>query len=434
MSDYKQFKIERLDPISPTFCAAKWLMSDFYLHTGSTSSCHLPTPDKIDLDLVKQDISYLNNTIEKVNQRQQMLEGKQPSKCSNCWQVESPSNGQAISDRIIYSHSFKNYDFNDISKNIKIDPVYVNISFDTLCNFTCSYCDASQSTSWSTDLLTNGVYKQIRFDPRNTYQRLGINNQIDNYDEVFKKFVEYIISILPKLKKINCLGGEPLISPNFWNFIDTIAEHDTSNTGIKICTNLSSQKNLIKFLSYKEKYKSMEISASIENIGLHAEFLRKGLVWDEFNDNVNFILEQSDLSMLSFESTVPGIALDGLIDFLDWYKELKLKYKQRINLSIFRLRHPNFQAIQVLPKELKLMYKQNLSEWLDKNKHLISKSLQEQIKNVIIILDLNEDKFDNVDIDILQKNAKIYYKEYAKRHKFNIKEIFSSQLVNWLNN
>ena len=150
MTDYKQFKIERLDPISPTFCAAKWLTSDFYLYTGSTSSCHLPTPDKIDFDLVEQDINYFNNTKEKLEQRQLMLRGHQPAKCSNCWQVEN-SSADAISERVLYSQKFIQDDFSLLDLTVKQKPKHITVAFDTLCNFTCSYCDASQSTSWATD-------------------------------------------------------------------------------------------------------------------------------------------------------------------------------------------------------------------------------------------------------------------------------------------
>ena len=103
MIDYKKFKIERLDPVSPTFCAAKWLSADFWLESGTTSSCHLPPPHKIDLNSVANNIHTINNTKEKINQRSQMLEGKKPEGCSNCWQVEE-KNSEAITERIVTSY------------------------------------------------------------------------------------------------------------------------------------------------------------------------------------------------------------------------------------------------------------------------------------------------------------------------------------------
>jgi len=431
MSNYKQFKIERLDPISPTLCAAKWLMSDFYLHTGSTSSCHLPTPDKIDLDLVEQNINYFNNTKEKIEQRRLMLEGKQPDKCSNCWQVEN-NNVNAVSERILYSHMFKNYDFTKFNLNIDQIPYQINVSFDILCNFTCSYCDASESTSWRTDLIQNGPYKNIHNDDRKTYQRLGKNESVDNYDYVSDKFFEYVVYCLPKLKKINCLGGEPLISPNFWKFVDKLVLHDTSELTLHVVTNLSNEKNLKKVLKYKNKFKNIEIVASIDNVGTSAEFLRKGLNWAEFEKNIIDILGKNNIDT-DLIATLPGIALDKITHFLDWYIQLNQQYPH-ITLKLFRLRHPNFQAIQALPKELKIKYKLDIEQWIEKNADNIHSILVEQIKNVITVLNPMIDTYENIDINLLQQDAKVFYKEYAKRHNFNLNLIFSQQLCDWINN
>ena len=431
MVNYKKFKIERLDAISPTFCGAKWLMSDFYLYTGTTSSCHLPTPDTIDLNLLNVDINYINNTKEKIEQKRQMLEGKQPSKCSNCWQVENTADS-AISERIILSYKFSDRDFTKLNLNIDQKPAVITVAFDTLCNFICSYCDASVSSSWATDLLTNGPYKNILYDSKRTYQRLGKSELVDDYKFIFDKFFEYIVDSLPTTKIIHCVGGEPLISPNFWKFLDQLSKHDTSNVTLNVVTNLSHKKNLQKLLMYEDKFQDIQIYASIDNIGASAEFLRKGLVWDEFEDNIKFVLEQNRFP-IRLIATIPGIAVDKMIDFLNWFKNLSDNYTNKITLNIYRLRHPNFQAIQVLPEELKLKYKEELSQWIDKNSDFIPNDLLEQIKNIIIILSTNNDHYENIDITLLQNDAKTYYKEYAQRHNFKLNEIFSKELYYWLN-
>ena len=430
MSDYKQFKIKRLDPISPTFCAAKWLTSDFYLFNGTTSSCHLPTPDKIDLNLVEQNINYFNNTKEKIEQRRQMLNGHQPNKCSNCWQVENNS-VDAISERVLYSQKFSNEDFNKLDLNTDQKPKHISVAFDTLCNFTCSYCDASQSTSWRTDLLVNGPYKGIYNDDRKTYQRIGKTELISDYDKILDKFTEYVIDSLPHLTGISCLGGEPLISPNFWNFLERISKKDVSNISLGLHTNLSYKDNIKKLLQYKTKFKNVEIVASIDNIGDSAEFLRKGLNWKEFEENIIFLLEKKEVK-LQLASTLSGISLDKIINFLDWYGNLAQKYPH-ISLMMFRLRHPNFQSMQVLPVALKIKYKTELTNWIEKNSNLISSDLIEQIKNVIITLDTNIDIYENIDINLLQQDAKVFYKEFAKRHNFNLDLIFSRELCDWIN-
>ena len=42
-----------------------------------------------------------------------------------------------------------------------VNPTYLEISFDSNCNFACSYCNASFSTTWTKDINTNGPYQNL---------------------------------------------------------------------------------------------------------------------------------------------------------------------------------------------------------------------------------------------------------------------------------
>ena len=101
--DFKQFKLQRLDSISPSFCAAKWLHSSFYLHTATTSSCYYPAPEQIDLARAEQNINEFNNIPAKISQRKDMLTGQRPAACVNCWMQED-ADPAALSDRIVESY------------------------------------------------------------------------------------------------------------------------------------------------------------------------------------------------------------------------------------------------------------------------------------------------------------------------------------------
>ncbi len=66
-TDLKSWKKENLDPISPTFCTAKWKQVTLHLHNGHTHSCHHPTSHKIPLEELKDNPSALHNTKFKKN-------------------------------------------------------------------------------------------------------------------------------------------------------------------------------------------------------------------------------------------------------------------------------------------------------------------------------------------------------------------------------
>ena len=429
MSNYKKFKIERLDSISPTFCAAKWTTADFWLETGTTSSCHLPAPHTIDLTALGSNINTIHNTKQKLHQKEQMLAGLKPSGCSNCWQVEE-ANNESMSERIVSSYLYSQHDFNSFDLSDNSVPDMITVSFDSLCNFTCSYCDASQSSSWFTDLKINGPYKQIYGDPRNTYQRLGTSKRLSLADNTFinHTFTDYVIKNLKNIRSIRCLGGEPLISPNFWKFLDNIAQYDCTSVTLHVVTNLSDLTRLTKLLNQTTKFKKIIIEASIENIEARAEFIRTGISWETFNTNLTYLLAQRiDVILLA---TISNAALDGLVEFLNWYTN-KAKY---IGLEIYRLRHPNFQAMQVLPMELKLSYSTALTTWLTDNEQYISNQLNEQVKNIVTILKDDCIIYNDTDITILRNSAKTFYREYAIRHSHNIRNIFSTLMADWILN
>ena len=97
MTEVKQLT----DTVSPTFCLAKWHHTTIYLQTGETHSCYHPAPHKIPLAEIENNPGALHNTLEKKQQRKQMLQGEKPSGCQYCWNIECLGKDY-ISDRHVY--------------------------------------------------------------------------------------------------------------------------------------------------------------------------------------------------------------------------------------------------------------------------------------------------------------------------------------------
>ena len=166
MKDYKQIKSD-LDQISPTVCYAKWLWSEINFNQGTTASCHLNLPHKISKVAVGRDIF---NTPQKTQERKAMLSGEKPKGCEYCWKQEQQG---AVSDRLIKSKHYRNlgYDKNTFSQDRDTVPSTIVITFDNLCNFACSYCDNSQSTTWGNILKKQGTFDNITTDFAQRYQK-----------------------------------------------------------------------------------------------------------------------------------------------------------------------------------------------------------------------------------------------------------------------
>ena len=161
-SDYKTDALkakEKLQQVSPTMCLAKWNQTSLHLPTGLTNSCYHPPLHKIDATKLKDNPAALHNTVDKLQQREQMLKGEKPEGCSYCWNIEKTGE---MSDRHYRSgEPWAMQDFDEIRKN-PIDenhlPRYVEVNFNNACNFRCSYCSPQFSTSWGKETDRYGAF------------------------------------------------------------------------------------------------------------------------------------------------------------------------------------------------------------------------------------------------------------------------------------
>ena len=78
----------------------------------------------------------------------------------------------------------------------------MEVSFSNACNFACSYCNASFSTTWQTDIKTNGAYQNLTTDGAGAFHHAGDDAMIYGKDNKDNPYIE------------EC--GKPLIGCDLW--------------------------------------------------------------------------------------------------------------------------------------------------------------------------------------------------------------------------
>ena len=140
----EDFKKAFLDPVSDSYCLAKWYEATMWLYIGHTASCHHNPTHKIDLD--PKAPGSLHNTPIKIHERNKMRKGEKPEGCRYCWNAEDMG---VVSDRVYKSQG---YDTKLIATSRKTDhpiPQKLEIAFDRTCNLACAYCEPKFSTTWA---------------------------------------------------------------------------------------------------------------------------------------------------------------------------------------------------------------------------------------------------------------------------------------------
>ena len=365
--DHPVYKI--LQEKSDFFCPAKWNELYLYLNHGNSNSCSHPIPHRIPQDLLDNP-AVLHNTPHKLRQQQLMLDGHRPDECHMCWHIED-SDPTAISDRLVRSQRWQK----DIS-SLEIDPHYVppfiEVVFDNYCNLSCSYCDSGQSSTWAAKIHKDPLL--LATDQRQLYSKIHITPGTTK-PEYLDAWLKWWPEIRHKVQVIKVSGGEPLLSKNFWKFVDSIGS--APNLKLSINSNLSvSQDCLEKLAAIAPNFADITISASIDATGSIAEYARQGLNYEKFVSNVEYWCSQTPANCLIYlQSTVNILNVWGLTDKFDLNIRLKHAYPDRVkDLYCTVVRSPEFQSIGILPQPIRLRLHSHMQTWADLNHSSMSQS------------------------------------------------------------
>ena len=370
-----EFKHTVLDPLSASFCAAKWYNATIWLGSGQTTSCHHPPAHLIDSDKVSINPRLLHNTDQKKADRQQMINGERPPGCEYCWKIEDMGR-DAVSDRVYKSRIYPIEALHEayqtpVDQDVNLRTL--EIAFDRTCQFACSYCNPAFSSTWVNDIRKNGPYVALVSDGRNHFThthdsaQLFKLNETNPYVEAF--FAWWESDLHQTLQELRITGGEPLMSGYTWKLIDWFASNKgRSQTRLAINSNLGTQVDIDRLLSSTQDM-AIDIYTSNEAIGLQAEYIRDGLVWEDWMHNVERLLSSKQFRGIHVMCTINALCLDSLDQLLDCIVKWKLEYgRDAISFTLNILRFPSFQSPLVLPDHLRTKYRDQLATFMVRHK------------------------------------------------------------------
>lgn len=438
--NFLQYKQRVIDPISSSFCAAKWYNATIWLGSGRTVSCHHPPAHQIPLSEIKKNPSALHNTSVKKKCRDQMQNGIRPPECEYCWKIEDIHRDN-ISDRVFKTMI---YSEQDIAKIASMPPQQdvnlktLEIAFDRSCNFACSYCSPTYSTRWVQDIKQNGPYKNFltkegdEFKTDQSWSAPYKNPEENPYIEAFWKWWP---ELSQNLQEIRITGGEPLMSQDVWKFFDFF-EKNPSPMLFSMNSNLGSPKSLIEKLAEKSHHiQNMDIYTSCEATHQQAEYIRDGMDFNLYLSNVEFLLKNAKLRSMHFMMTINSLCLYSLTDFMEVVMELKSRYGSACGHMTFNiLRHPGFMSPLALPDDLRSERHHHLKIWFEKNKdsEYLSEIERDSFQRLMDYLEVVKMPYSQFqEKERLWKDMKSFYIQYDKRRKKDILQTFPKDFTDW---
>ena len=324
-----------LDDKGPGFCLAKWTQVTMHLGVGLTHSCHHPSPHRIPINEIKDNPSALHNTEHKKQQRKQMLNGERPAECDYCWRVEDSDTG-SFSDRVYKSmdeYSFDDFDqIYDLKGHENIFPRYVEVSFSNVCNFKCAYCGPNFSSKWVEEINKHGAYKldNMLFNGGSDVVTQIKNNEDNAYTDAFW---EWFPKAQEHMHTFRITGGEPLLSKHTFSVLDHLIENPNPDLEFAINSNGNVPDKLwkkfvskIKELEEKKSVKKFTLYTSAEATGTQTEYIRDGMNWKQFVQNIEYFLENTRDARVTFMSAFNLLSAPTFKSLLEYVLHLKKKY------------------------------------------------------------------------------------------------------------
>jgi organic radical activating enzyme len=436
-----EYKRRVIDIKSESFCAAKWYNATIWLGSGMTTSCHHPLPHKVSVEEVEANPRALHNTSRKKQERHQMQQGERPAGCEYCWKIEDMG-VDAISDRVYKTVIYKDEDLDlayNTDWNSDINLKTLEIAFDRTCQLACSYCNPAFSTSWVRDVHRNGAYVNLVSDGRNHFThehnsaqlyKLGETNP---YVEAFFKWWE--TDLHQTLTELRITGGEPLMSGYTKRLLDWFKNNrGASQTRLAINSNLCFDQSVLEELLDSTQGIELDLYTSNESLGAHAEYIRDGLAWQQWTDNMWFLMRSGRLRGLHVMCTINALCLESLPEFLTMLMEWKSQWgKNNPNFTLNILRFPSFQSPLVLPDDIRMKHRQRLVDWLNRfNDHvMLHEHEKNHVQRLIDYLDIVKTPHsDAFDLPALHNDFKQFHQQYDQRRDKDFKTTFP-QLADW---
>jgi hypothetical protein len=373
-----------------TICDLKWNYPIFGMDRGEfRSCCRTPTNLVTENELQEFGVDAFLNSPKQRQERLDLIQGRRTEACVSCWKLEdsgiqSPRHHpkqmwwQLIKSKQVASSEYSDEKLSlELSKINDINhpalysykPYMLEISMGNTCDLKCMYCSHHYSTQWATERIKYHEITQEQYDREFPRAPPSFDGK---FWEWFNETGRHSIT------RLGLIGGEPLIMPEFYTFMDkVIASVEEINDQRKekitlwIVSNFNTPPNylqkVMQYLPKISKVFNLEILGSMESVGDKAEYIRNGVSWERFTNNIDTILSNKDLEFdFGFIMSVNALNVTSNKDFIAYTKQLYEKHGRPVILKQNLVSFPSWQSPMILSQEF-IPYIQDTIQYLNDN-------------------------------------------------------------------
>ena len=320
---------------------------------------------------------FVNDTAIK-EIRKGLLNNETPKGCEGCFQLEERG---IRSFRQTWNEIYEDQidtSLQHVNNDGHLNPAaitYLDISLGNVCNLKCRSCNPWASHRWIEEGPT-----VPHTDWDKTAYAVGKMSSVNPW--FVKAFKEgFFDEVLPNIKVINFIGGEPLVVEEHYAWLEHIVEQGWSkNIELHYNTNGTTIPN--RLLDIWDNFRGVVLSLSIDAIGDLAYYVRFPSKWRVIQKNVE--------KLKQFSRTRPGVIvhthvtlsllnLHDLPNILDWCKQNFDTWHYETDWDHYGyqnclphfnfVEHPRHLSIRNLPEDRKVEMRKMIDEQYHKFKN-----------------------------------------------------------------
>lgn len=337
---------------SDTFCMYPWIHMQVHPDGETAPCCHA----RGEIGNVKENtLSELWNSSRQKQLRCDMLNGRKNDMCVGCYEQEESGffSGRQSANKH-HGHLVKRVHETQVDGTFeKFEMMYWDIRFSNLCNLRCRSCGHPYSSSWYKDQVALAGPEWAK----NNKPLLIAGKTTDDMWEQLFEHIDHV-------EQIYFAGGEPMMMEEHYLILEELERRKKFDVRLIYNTNFThiKLKDRVVF-DYWKKFDSVAVGASLDAMGNHAEYIRKGTKWAEVEENRRLMLEICPRVDFYISPTLSIMNALHLPDFhRDWVEKGFIK-PQDLNVNI--LQNPEYYRIDIASEELKDLIRKKYNDHLD---------------------------------------------------------------------
>ncbi len=350
ISTHKRFLLTE----SKTFCIYPWIHLHAY-PTGQAYPCCMADMRYPLGNTREHSLETIWNQTPMRQLRQNMLNNIESQACNRCYEQELSGffSGRKSANKH-HGHHIDRVDHTKTDGTLeKFEITYWDIRFSNLCNLRCRSCGHIFSSQWYQD--------QVKI----AGPEWKLNNSVLNYAGRTEEDMWQQLELhLDYVEQIYFAGGEPLLMEEHYRILDELERRGRFDVRLIYNTNFThTDLKGRSVFDYWKKFASVAVGASLDAMGVRAEYIRKGTVWSQVEQNRRDMLNVCPGVDFYISPTLSIMNAWHLPDFHRAWVDQGLIRPQDLNVNI--LQDPMHYRIDIAPAEYKLILQQKFEQHLE---------------------------------------------------------------------